>query len=349
MATIKEIARLTGVSVATVSNVLNGKPGAAGSAKAKEILETAARLQYQPNALAKNLKLRRSHTIGIITEDLTVFNTPEIVDGIEACCEEQGFEIVLANMRLFKRYNNNLTDTPEHAALFERTLRTLAAKQIEGIVYVGYHYRKIPHFPPEGSVPFVYAYCIPCEKRFPSVVFDDEGAGFLVGSALTQRGHTKIGVITGPIESLNAQARLRGYQRALYEAGVLYNAELTFVGDWSQEIGLRWGRELLARGVTAIFAFNDMMASGVYLACAEKGVAIGRDVSVFGYDNLSLDEALSPPLSSVQSPLGEMGRRAAGLVLDQIRGLPSGEPAEWSIPCRLHVRESVADLTQSKL
>ena len=84
MATIKDIARMTGVSVATVSNVLNGKSGAASPEKAKQIFDAAARLKYQPNVLAKNLKLRRSHTVGIITEDLTVFNTPEIVDGIES-------------------------------------------------------------------------------------------------------------------------------------------------------------------------------------------------------------------------------------------------------------------------
>ncbi|MEF2794036.1 MAG: LacI family DNA-binding transcriptional regulator, partial [Hydrogeniiclostridium sp.] len=186
MATIKDIARMTGVSVATVSNVLNGKSGAASPEKAKQIFDAAARLKYQPNVLAKNLKLRRSHTVGIITEDLTVFNTPEIVDGIESYCEEHGFEIVLANMRLFKRYDNNLTDTPEHMALFEKTLRNLAAKQVEGVVYIGYHYRRVSYLPPQGSIPFVYAYCTPSEQRYPSVVFDNEGASFQVGTALVR-------------------------------------------------------------------------------------------------------------------------------------------------------------------
>ena len=216
IATIKDIARLTGVSVATVSNVLNGKAGAASPAKAQEIFEAAHRLRYQPNALAKNLKLRRSHTIGIITEDLTVFNTPEIVDGIESYCEEQGYEIVLANMRLFKRYNNNLTDTPEHAVLFDKTLRNLLAKQVEGFVYIGYHHRAVSYEPPRDDIPFVYAYCTPSSHRYTSVIFDDEGAGFAVGNTLLEYGHRKIGVICGPLTSLNAQARLRGSYSILF-------------------------------------------------------------------------------------------------------------------------------------
>ncbi|MCL1813520.1 MAG: LacI family transcriptional regulator, partial [Treponema sp.] len=114
MVTIKKIAQLTNVSIATVSNVLNGKSGAASEAKAREIIDVARNLHYMPNMLAKSLKQQKTNTIGIITEDLTVFNTPEIVDGIDACCEENGYGIILANMRLFKRYSNDFTDTPRH-------------------------------------------------------------------------------------------------------------------------------------------------------------------------------------------------------------------------------------------
>lgn len=347
IATIKDIARLTGVSVATVSNVLNGKSGAAGPAKTKEIFEAAARLQYQPNTLAKNLKLRRSHTVGIITEDLTVFNTPEIVDGIEAYCEEQGYEIVLANMRLFKRYDNNLTDTPEHAVLFANTLRSLQAKQVEGVVYIGYHYRRVS-YQPQNDIPFVYAYCAPTEGNFPSVTFDDEGASYQVGTELVRHGHQNIGVISGPISSLNAQARLHGYQRALYDAGVLYNNDLTLYGDWNKESGYRCAEQLIAKGVSAIFAFNDVMACGVYAYCIRHNLAVGRDISLFGYDNRSVVDAFSPAISSVESPLGEMGRRSAALVLEKIRNPRAELPRTSTIPCILHLRDSVADISGRK-
>lgn len=341
IATIKDIARITGVSVATVSNVLNGKNGAASAAKAKEIFDTARQLHYQPNMLAKNLKLRRSHTIGIITEDLTVFNTPEIVDGIEACCEEQGYEIVLANMRLFKRYDNNLTDTPEHVALFDKIMRNLLAKQVEGFVYIGYHRRVVSYQPPANDIPFVYAYCTPSEPRYHSVIFDDEGAGFAVGKALIEHGHRDIGLICGPMTSLNVQARLSGFQRALYDAGILYNVALTTFGDWSRESGYACAQQLLQKGVTAIFAFNDMMASGVYSYCIEHNIVVGQDISLFGYDNLSVAEAFSPPISSVESPLNEMGRRSAELVLEQIHSSQTIPPQQWVLPCKIHLRPSV--------
>lgn len=271
-----------------------------------------------------------------------MFNTPEIVDGIEAFCEDHGYEIVLANMRLFKRYDNDFTDTPEHEALFHRTLRNLAAKQVEGVVYIGYHYRRISHLPPSGSVPFIYAYCSPSDDRYPSVAFDDESASLQVGLALLKQGHRKIGVISGPMESLNAQARLRGFQRALYQSGVLYNADLTVFGDWSQESGLVCARELIGRGVTAIYAFNDLMACGVYTCCASLGLTVGRDLSVFGYDNQRICLALSPPLSSVESPLDEMGKRCAALILEQIASKENKPAQEWTIPCILHLRGSVA-------
>lgn len=341
MATIKDIARITGVSTATVSNVLNGKQGAAGDSKAREIFRVAEDLHYRPNTLAKNLKLQRSSTIGIITEDLTVFNTPEIVNGIEEYCEEQGYEIVLANMRLFKRYNNNLTDTPEHAVLFENTLRNLMAKQVEGIVYIGYHCRKVSYLPPQGTIPFVYAYCIPDKPLFPCVLFDDEEACHQVGKILAERGHRNIGVISGPITSLNAQARLRGFQRALYESGVLYNAAATLYGDWNRESGYQCAQTLLDMGVSAIFAFNDLMASGVYACCIDRGLAVGRDISLFGYDNINIVEAYSPPISSVEPPLSDMGRKSAELVFAQLHHQPVENPTQF-LPCMVHVRGSVA-------
>lgn len=340
MATIKDIARLANVSPATVSNVLNGKPGAAGEAKTQEILRVVEALHYQPNSLAKNLKRKHSNTVGIIAEDLTVFNTPEIVNGIDTYCEDQGYEVVLANLRLYKRYHDHLTDTPEHALLFERAVRNLMAKQAEGIVYIGYHCRAVPYLPPQGSGPFVYAYCFPASPSCPSVLFNDEKAGYQVGRALLDRGHRNIGVISGPAASLNARSRLLGFQKALYEAGVPYNAAATLYGDWGRASGYRCAEQLLDMGVRAIFALNDMMASGVYTCCIDRGLAVGRDVSLFGYDNLILTEAYNPFLSSVEPLLDEMGRRSASLILRMIRG--ETVPAEPQyLDCAIHIRGSV--------
>ena len=343
MATIKDIARLTGVSTATVSNVLNNKPGAAGPSKTREILDVAESLHYQPNTLAKNLKQKRTHNIGIITEDLTVFNTPEIVDGIDAYCETNGYEILLTNLRLFKRYNNDFTDTPGHHELFNSVVRSMAAKQVEGIIYIGYHCREIIYQPTMLNIPFVYAYCFPKNPRYPSVLFDDEKAAYDVTAILIEKGHRNIGIVCGPLVSNNALCRLNGYQRALYEHGILYNAATTTYGDWGRKSGYDAADTLIEKGVTAIFAFNDMMASGIYMRCVERGLIIGRDISLFGYDNSELSESYSPAISSVAPPLSQMGGKSAELVLSQIRerSVSSGENEPILLPCEIHVRGSV--------
>lgn len=342
---MKDIAQQTGVSVSTVSNVLNGKTGAASAATVSAVIAAAEKLHYQPNVLARNLKLQLSNSVGIITEDLTVFNTPEIVNGIEEYCEENGYEIILANLRLYKRYGNNFADTPEHAARFDTALNSLLSKQVVGIVYVGYHPRPVSFRPTHGNIPFVYAYCYPSQPSDSScVLMDDEQCGHDVGAALLSRGHRKIGVISGPISSQAALHRLSGYQRALYEYGALYNTATTVFGDWRYASGYRCAEQLLPMGVTALIAFNDEMASGAYVCCTKHGLRVGSDISIFGFDNLSLAEAYDPPISSVAPPLNEIGRKSAELVLGQLRGEADAHQRVL-LPGTIYLRDSVITLS----
>ena len=343
MATVKDIAKIVGVSTATVSNVLNGRAGAAGAAKTREIFEVAESLRYRPNSLAKSLKQKKTNSIGVITEDLTVFNTPEIVDGIDEYCEENNYEIILANMRLYKKYNNDFTDTPNHQTLFEFMVSTMVAKQVEGIIYVGYHSREISYLPSRVNVPFVYAYCYPKEQLYASVMFDDENSAYQVTNLLIERNHRKIGIISGPQLNSTAQSRLRGYKRALFEKGIAYDENTTFYGEWSRESGYQYTDLLLELGVTAIFAFSDMIASGVYKRCQEKKIKIGTDLSLFGYDNLDRCEDYMPPLSSVAPPLNEMGRKSAELIFLQNRQQKMPSQAEckpFLLPCEIMERAS---------
>ncbi|MCL2478631.1 MAG: LacI family DNA-binding transcriptional regulator [Treponema sp.] len=343
MVTIKEIARLTNVSTATVSNVLNGKPGAAGAAKTREIMTVANNLHYMPNTLARSLQQQKTNTIGIITEDLTVFNTPEIVDGIDACCEENGYEIILENMRLFKRYNNDFTDTPKHHELLDSIMRNMTAKQVEGIIYVGYHCREIAFLPSRVQVPFVYSYCYPKEDIYPSVLFDDEGAARDVTKLLIAKGHCRIGVICGPAASYHTILRLRGFRAAMEESGIRVKPGQIVYGDWERQSGYRLSAALLDQKVSAIFSFNDLMASGVYERAAERGLRIGRDISLFGFDNRDISQGYLPALSTVHVPLSEIGCRSAEIVLGQIK---RHRPVRKRIylPCTVLQRQSVSDL-----
>ncbi|GHV86199.1 HTH-type transcriptional repressor PurR [Spirochaetia bacterium] len=346
MVTIKKIAQLTRVSVATVSNVLNGKAGAASEAKAREIMDVARNLHYMPNLLARSLKQRKSNTIGIIAEDLTVFNTPEIVDGIETSCEENGYEIILANMRLFKRYNNDFTDTPRHHELLDAMVRNMIAKQVEGLIYVGYHCREIAYLPSRVQVPFVYAYCYPKEGIYPSVMYDDEKAAFDVTELLVARGHRNIGVICGPAASYHTQARLRGFTRAMAEHSLPARSECILYGDWERPSGYRLAGTLFDLGVSAVFSFNDLMASGVYGLAAERGLQIGKDISLFGFDNRDISQGYIPGMSTVEPPLHEIGRRCAEIILGQMKHHRTGKKRIY-LPCTIHERNSVGVVSGS--
>ncbi len=340
MATIKEIAHMAEVSTTTVSNVLNGKPGAASDAKAKEIFDLARQLSYTPNAFAKNLKQQKSNSIGIITEDLTVFNAPEIVDGIDAYCEENGYEIILANMRLFKRYNNDFTDTPQHQSLLDELVRNMMAKQIEGLIYVGYHCREIHCLPSLLSVPLVYAYCFPQNMQYSAVLYDDEKAAYDVTCSLIAKGHRNIGVLCGPISSFHTQCRLKGVQKALFDHGILYNASAVLYGDWTRNSGYEAANEMNNMGCTAVFSFNDLMASGLYEWFTEQGMEIGSDISIFGFDNRDISRGYTHKISTVELPLNEIGRKSAELVLQQVAG-NKVEPERILLPCDILERNSV--------
>lgn len=339
MATVKDIAALAGVSTATVSNVLNGKQGAAGPAKTREILELAESLQYRPNSLAKSLKKQKTETIGVITEDLTVFNTPSIVDGIEAFCEEKGYEILLLNMRFYQRYQNDFTITDRHRELFDRSVAMMVAKQVEGIVYVGYHCREIPYQPRLLQVPFVYAYCYSEDPMYTSVVPQDAESAFQVMEQLIGRGHRKIGILAGPRDSRNSQLRLEGCRRSMKTHNLPAGSLNICHGDWTMESGYQHTDFLLENGITAVFCLNDRMAAGLYRRCAERGITPGEDLAVFGYDDSELCRVMIPELSSVKLPLHELGKKSAELVFEQMERR-KGTKQRYEVPCKMKIRAS---------
>lgn len=339
MTTIKKIAECTHVSAATVSNVLNGK-GGASEAKAREILETAQRMHYTPNLLAKRLKNQQSNTIGIITEDLTVFNTPEIVDGVDAACEAMGMEIILGNMRLYKRYHNDFTDTQKHQQLLDKMVEHMLSHQVEGIVYVGYHCRKLVYLPTRITVPIIYAYCYPKGQKYPAVIYDDENAAYNLTTLMIQKGHQKIGAICGPLDSFHTLERLKGYQRALFENGILFNPGLVQYGDWTRSSGVAAAEVLIQAGVTAVFAFNDEMACGVYEYCARHTLKIGTDISVAGFDNRDVSADCTPSLTTVNLPLEEIGQTCTRLLTEAIGEKPV-DTEITRLPCTLLERESI--------
>lgn len=341
MATIKEIARECHVSVATVSNILNHKPGASEETR-RMVMEKVKELNYTPNTIARNLKTKVTKSIGVIVEDMTIFSIPDIVDGITEHCEEQNYQILLINLRLFKKYQDTYYHRDDYYGLVKDEIWKLIAKQVEGIIYVAAHERTIRCIPEDLPIPAVMAYGYTDSQKIPSVVVNDEDGAYQITKYVISQGHKQIGVITGKRDSPHAQERLLGYQKALYESKILYNPDLICTGDWTRASGYQYTDRLLGQQVTAIFCMNDLMAGGVYDRLEELGLRPGEDISIAGYDNRELSGYYKPPLSTITLPLHDIGYEASEIILKMLkeRGTSDMESIH-RIRCYPLIRKSV--------
>lgn len=343
MATIREISEKAGVSIATVSKVLNGKSGVKQET-ANEILAIADSLNYRPNLNARFLKSGRSQTLGIITEDLTVFNAPEIVDGIAVACEERGYHYILGNLRLNKRYGNGPRKDSESAKFLLATVNDMLSKQVDGIVYIGCHSHVVVSLTDHADVPFVCAYCTSSDPNVPSVLYDDRTAACQATKVLVKKNLCEVGMITGPMNSIHSINRLYGFQDALFQAGIPYNPHFTLNGNWDRESGYKLGAKLISLGVKAIFAHNDLIATGVIDWCNQNGILVGKDLYLIGFDNREISTVSRPTLSTVALPLMEIGLTAGNILLDILSGKKTANHSVL-LNCNIIERESTGQFT----
>jgi len=339
MATIREISEKAQVSIATVSKVLNGKKGVNPETR-ETVLAIARELNYRPNLNARFLKSGRSQTLGIVTEDLTVFNAPEIVDGIAATCDEAGYHYILSNLRFYKRYGNGPKNRKESTALVYAAIDDMLSKQVDGIIYIGCHSHVVVPLSAHKEPKFVCAYCTSKDASIPSVIYDDKRAAFEATEALIRHGDRTIGMIAGPADSSHAANRIRGYQEALYAHSIPYNPALTAIGDWDRDCGYHLGRQLIQSGATAIFAHNDLMATGVLDYCNSNSIEVGKDLLLIGFDNREISTVCRPRLSTVSLPLFEIGQTSARLMLDILSGKEEPGAHEVMLNCEIIERES---------
>lgn len=345
MATIKEVAKACNVSIATVSNILNGKPGA--SKETIKLVEKAIKeLDYTPNYVAKNLKMKNTRSIGVIAEDMTIFSIPDIIDGITEYCEEVNYQILLTNLRLFKKYQDTYYNRDDYYGVVQQEIRKLMSKQVEGIIYVAAHERVIKCIPDNLSIPAVMAYGYAESGKVPSIVVDDVQGAYQIVQYLIENGHTRIGVVKGKNDSIHAQNRLKGYQKALFENQILYDPELICEGDWTRHAGYDNTDFLMSKEVTAIFCMNDIMAGGVYDRLEEQKVGVGQEISIVGYDNRELSSYYRPPLTTMNLPLHDIGYCASKVLIKMLDGDKSLQENEniFEIKCEKLIRKSVKSI-----
>lgn len=339
MASMKDIAERAGVSIATVSKVLNNQGGI--SQETAELIHSIAKeLNYHPNFYARNLKKGASRAIGVITEDLTVFNSSPIVDGIGAYCDDHGYHYFLENMRLDRLKIDPIRDVKKYNEIVRKSISFMKALQVDGLIYLGCHSHKVLSLPEIDDTHCVFAYCSSSNPNIPSVSYDDNEASFEVANYLINAGHRSIGVITGPLASIHTQNRLIGYQKALFNNEIPYNPKLTVNGDWGRDSGYALAKQLIDNGVTAIFAQNDLMAMGVIDYCRKIGIEVGRDLALIGFDDREICTVCRPTLSSVSLPLFEIGQTSAEILINKIENKPSELTGEILLECKLIERES---------
>jgi LacI family transcriptional regulator len=343
---IKDIAEKADVSIATVSNVINNR-GRVGEETRKKILNIIEEYNYQPNELAKNLKLNKTDSIGVIVEDISVFNAPEIIKGIHAAAEEKQLTILLTNMGLFSKNGNEFPDVDKCKELAMPLYRQLVKSQVEGIIYIGVHPRDITDIICDSKIPIVYTYCYTRNEHDYSVNYDDEGGSYQITKYLIDMGHSQIGLISGLINSKSSHARFRGYQKALSEHLLMFNPQFVKTGDWEYESGYRMALDLLNQETkpTAIIAMNDLMAAGAIQAIKEIRLQVPDDISVIGFDNRELSGYHSPKLTTMSLPLEEMGKMAVN-ILHQIKLNQKVVQKKYLLDCHLVKRESVYSLNK---
>lgn len=341
MPTIKEIAKASHVSVATVSNIINHK-GSVSDATRERVLQVIRDMNYTPNYVAKNLKTKNTRSIGVIAEDMTVFALPDIIDGITEYCEKEDYQILLVNLRLYKKFADTYYRDNTHLKIVENEIRKLLAKQVEGIIYVAAHERLIGEFPSDLPIPLVVAYSFTDNPAIPSVVVNDNKGAYDLVKYLILEGHKRIGVIAGKKESFHTQSRLEGYQRALFENRLLYDPGLVVYGNWDRESGYANTDILLDKDVTAIFCMNDFMAGGAYDCLYEHNLRVGRDIAVAGYDNREMASYEKPGLTTMALPLHDIGYAASEILLKLLKKEETGSgDGVCYVECSPCIRESV--------
>ena len=343
MATMKEIADLAGVSVATVSHVLSGKKNV-GPARRRRVEQAIEKTNYRPNVIAKSLRMNKTHIIGVLAEDLQSFPVPEIVDGICQMLEKSGYQVLFNNLRLLQKLYNQYEQLTQYIETINQGIQLLEHARVDGIIYIAMHDRRIDGVLHPANTPMIFAYAESGTPDSASVTYDNETSAYEITKLLIGQNHKRIALIAGHPGSSPTKKRLAGYRAAMDEAGLRAPPEYIRWGDWEYHSGMEQTEVLLTLTLppTAIFAMNDLMAAGCYGAIRRRGLNIPEDISVVGYDNREIASCLYPSLTTVVLPNRQIGYTAAEQLLQRLRH--QAAPSGTVLPCSIIRRDSSREI-----
>jgi LacI family transcriptional regulator len=326
--TIRDVAKQAGVSVATVSRVLNNSgPVSAGTRERVE--QVAEALRYSPHRGAQGLIMRRTRNLGVILPDLYGEFFSEVIRGMDQATQRAGYNLLVSSSH-------------DDRSEIDAAVRAMRGR-VDGLVLmtpdtsVGSVEEVI-----RPSLPVVLMNTPASSARVPTINVDSYGGSYAMVGHLVSGGHERVALIGGDPRNHDARERHRGYAAALRDAGLEARPEWQVRSDFRKSGGWAAVRELMRRAgprPTAIFAANDAMAVGALSSLQELGLEVPRDVAVAGFDDIPLARYLSPALTSVQVDNSGLGARAVELLLESVDG-GSADPVHEVLPTTLVIRRS---------
>ena len=329
MVNIKDVAKLAGVAPITVSRVINNS-GSVNPATRERVQKAIDELHYVPNTLAQSLRSKQTHTIALLLSDITNPFWTTIARGVEDAAAEKGFHTILCNT----------DENPEKEATY---LNLLLQRRVDGIVIA-------PTTNDKERLTALKRHQLPCvliDRRvdgFKSDVVcgDSRGGAELLTEHLIELGHRQIALVSGPNSISSAAERAEGYRAALRKHHLPVEEELIFQGEFKQESGYQIVKRLIEREPrpTAIFAANNLIAVGALQALREMGLRVPDDMALVCFDDIPYASAIEPFLTVAAQPAYEMGRTAAGLLMERLAATRNLRTREVVFAPELIVRQS---------
>jgi LacI family transcriptional regulator len=330
MVTRNDVARLAGVSPALVSYVLNNGPRPVSEKTRLRVEKAIRELDYQPSAVARNLRLQRTSTLGLILPDTQNPYYSEVTRGIERIAFEKDYIVILCHSGYSLERELQYVDA-------------LRMQRVAGVIWIPATaslepYNRLVRF----GVPTVLLDRFIPDQNLPAVVADNFRGGYLATQHLIQLGHERIATITRPITLSHSHGRIKGYIAALNEAGISMDECLIVPGGYWFENGRAAFERLIALKdpPTALFAYNDIMAIGALRAAQQHGLKIPDDFSIVGFDNIPEADFTSPSLTTISQPKFDMGRTGTEWLLKIISKESSPMEEVPPLDVELIVRES---------
>lgn len=328
--TIRDVARLAGVSVATVSRVLNASAPVRDTTRDR-VLVVARDLRFSPNGAARSLSRQCAGALGVILPDIYGEFFSELLRGIDQEAQRANHSLLVSS----SHHDSRGIGAAVRAMRGRVDGLVVMAPDVDALLLADVLPRGIPTVLLNGSA---------VESDVFALTVDNFGGAVAMTRHLVASGHVRIGFIAGAARNHDASERQRGYREGLREADVDYDAALDVRGDFTEEGGWRGTRDLLALATppSAIFAANDAMAVGALSALRQAGIAVPSGMAVVGFDDIPVARFLNPPLTSVRVGIAALGSRAVALVLAQLaeRSLPEGVPRRDVLPAVVVVRDS---------